>query len=159
LDSGSSSNSNRPLGEVGEAHHVEHRHHLLLDLAPGQLARARHAQGIGRVLEHAHMRPDGVGLEHHADIAIVERDIRSGLRAEHFLAVEHDAPRVRRLQARDCAQRRRLAAARWPEQGEQFALGDVERHAEHAAAGPALEAHILLLEIFNLKHRIPATVR
>ena len=43
------------------------------------------------------------------------------------LAVEHDAARGRRLEARKHAQQRGLAAARGAEQREEFALVDVER--------------------------------
>src|SRR5258708_27272276 len=116
----------------------------------------RYPQGIGRILEHAHMRPDGIGLEHHSNIAVIERYVFPGRGIEHFDSADLDAAGIRRLQPGNGAQRRGLAAARWTEQREQLAFGDVEVDAQDAAAGLSLEADILLLEIFDVKHRSPS---
>ena len=78
------------------------------------------AQGIGDVVEDAHMRPDGVGLEHHAKPAPFGRheEVPGGV-AHHF-AADADAPAAVLLQARDHPQGRRLAAARGAQQREEF---------------------------------------
>src|SRR5262249_37419179 len=57
---------------------------------------------------------------------------------------EQDAAAVGQLEARDHAKARRLAAAARPEQGEELALGDLERHVVDRAVaaevlGDALE--------------------
>src|SRR5262249_15070122 len=60
----------RTLAEPGEAHHGER----LLD-APADVG-CRHAprhEAVGDVLEHRHVRPDRVGLEHHAEAALLGR--------------------------------------------------------------------------------------
>src|SRR5262249_21559518 len=59
------------IDQLIERDRVEHAHHPLADLLLGQPA---HLEWERRVLEHVHVRPDGVGLEHHAEIALVRRD-------------------------------------------------------------------------------------
>ena len=49
---------------------LQHRHDLVADLRRRQ---APAAQREGDVLEHVHVRPDGVGLEHHAHAPLVGR--------------------------------------------------------------------------------------
>ena len=67
------------------------------------------------------MRKQRVGLEHHVDRALVGRNAR------HVLPVQHDAALGRILKPGEHAQQRGLAAAGCAEQGEEFALVDVER--------------------------------
>ena len=143
------------LGEFAQPHHIENGHHLFLDVSLSPARPTRYAQGIGRVLEHAHMRPDGIGLEHHSDIAVIQRDVLAGRGIEHLVSADQDAPRIGRFQAGNGAQRGRLAATRRAQQREQLALDDMEIYAQHAAAGLSLEADILLPEIFDLQHRSP----
>ena len=78
------------------------------------------AQAVADVGRHVHVREEGVGLEHHVDRPAVRRH------AGHVLAVDQDAARVGRLEARDHAQQRGLAAARAAQEGEQLAAPDVE---------------------------------
>ena len=61
------------------------------------------------------MREEGVALEHRVDVAAVRRRLRD------VLAVEQDPPARRALEARDHAQRRRLAATRRPDHREELA--------------------------------------
>jgi hypothetical protein len=51
----------------------EHIHHPRLDLRLGS-PRPLHLQRVGDVSEHVEVRPDGIGLEHHADRSLVRRD-------------------------------------------------------------------------------------
>ena len=77
----------------------------------------------GDVLGDRHVREQPVGLEHHVDVAL------GGRHPGHVLALQQD-PAARRLdEARDHAQRRRLAAAARAEHREELAAGDLERHA------------------------------
>jgi hypothetical protein len=66
------------------------------------------------------VREQGRRLEHEPDVADAGRQVGD------VLVVEQD-PAGRRLdEAGDHAQRRRLAAARRPEQGQELAIGDVD---------------------------------
>ncbi len=69
----------------------------------------------GDVVGHVEVREERVALEHGVDVAAVRRRLRD------VLAVEQDAPAGRPLEARDHAQRRRLAAAGGPDHGEELA--------------------------------------
>ena len=111
--------------EVAQAHEPQGLADAAGDLGPRQLA---DLQREGDVLEHAQVRPDGVGLEHHAEVALVRRH-RHGLGGiEHHAAADLDAAGVGRLQAGDAAQRRGLAAAGGPEQADELAVGGDEAH-------------------------------
>ena len=58
------------LGEMIELHRREHAHHVVANLLP-RVTPAAHFERKRRVLKHVHVRPDGVGLEHHAEAAAV----------------------------------------------------------------------------------------
>ena len=72
------------------------------------------------VVGDVEVREQRVALEHRVDVAAVRRRLRD------VLAVEQDAPARRPLEARDHAQRRRLAAARRPDHREELAGRHVE---------------------------------
>jgi hypothetical protein len=71
-------------------------------------------------LRHRQVGKQRIGLEHHTDIALV------GLEPGDVLAGDDDLAGARLLEAGDHTQHRRLAAARWPEEGDEFARLDVE---------------------------------
>ncbi len=73
----------------------------------------------GDVVVHGHVREQRVGLEDHADIALVR------LQRALVLAVDDERAAGRRFEAGDHAQDGRLAAARRSEEGDEFALLDV----------------------------------
>ena len=85
----------------------------------------RHAadlQAIADIVGHAHVGKQRIGLEHHADIAPLDRHRR------HVLAVEqHLAAGIGQFEAGDDAQHRGLAAAGGAEQHQRLAAGDIER--------------------------------
>jgi hypothetical protein len=72
------------------------------------------------VVGDAHVREQGVVLEHHVDVALVRRD-RGDVRS-----VEQDLPAGRFLEAGDHPQGRRLAAPTGSEHREELALLDRE---------------------------------
>ncbi len=79
-------------------------------------------QAVADIVGDAHVGEQRVGLEHHADIALLDRHRR------HVLAVEqHPAAGIRQFEAGDDAQHRGLAAAGGAEQHQRFAARDVER--------------------------------
>src|SRR5262249_10618977 len=116
----------RPSLEAAHAHHVERTRDFVLDLRRGIFALARGAQRKGDVLEHAHVRPDCIGLEHHTDAAVARRHEHAILDVAHGLACDDDLARLRPLEPGEAAQGRGLAAAGGPEQRDQLAGLDAE---------------------------------
>ena len=90
---------------------------------PARDLRGGHAlepQAERHVVEHGHVRPERIALEDHRDPALLWRQCGD------VGAVEADGPRVNRHEARDRAEQRGLAAARWAEDRGQAAGGEVE---------------------------------
>ena len=86
----------------------------------------------GDVFIDIHVGEQRIGLKHHADIALVRSERRL------VLAVDDDRSATRGFEAGDHAQHCGLAAARWPEKGDEFAFfdGHVEiMHDLHGAEG------------------------
>ena len=73
------------------------------------------ARPVGDIVEHAHVREQRIALEHHADVAPGRADVGD------VTVADQDAAGRRRLEAGDQAERRRLAAARGAEQGDEGA--------------------------------------
>src|SRR6266542_6282060 len=115
----------RSILEALEPHQHERLFHGTFDLLIGR-PRLRHAERIRDVLEHVHVRPDGVRLEDHPDRAFVRRN-------ERTIARDHATRDLyltcfRTLQSRDAAQRRRLAATGGAKQRVEATFIDRERH-------------------------------
>ena len=100
-----------------QAHERERLLDALTDLRPRHRALP---QAEGDVLGDRHVRKQRIGLEHHAEAASPR-----GL-AGDVAAVEDDTARVRRHEARDDVECRRLAASRRAEQRKHLALVDRE---------------------------------
>ena len=83
-------------------------------------ATAAHLEAEGDVLRDGHVREQRVALEDEPHVAPV------GRHAGQILAADEDLAARLRRQARDHPQRRRLAAARGPEERDQLALRHVE---------------------------------
>ena len=109
-------------GEAAHLHHVERALHLRLDLGLGQLA---HLEREGEVLADGHVRKERVVLEHHADAALVRRDVVDRPAVEADLAVG------RGLEAGEHHQAGGLARARGAEHGQELALADAEVQVHH----------------------------
>ena len=83
--------------------------------------RARlHPQAEGDVFEHRHVAEQRVMLEHESDTAL------AGAARERVLAIERHLAGIRPVEAGDDPQQRGLARARWSQQRQQFAVGDLE---------------------------------
>ena len=83
-------------------------------------------QRVVDVLAHRHVRPQRVRLEHHADVALVRRQVDPAGGVEHRGRAEADPARARRLQPGEAPQRGRLAAPARTEEDEELALLDLE---------------------------------
>ena len=116
----------RPVAERAQPDHGQGLGDPRFDLGVGAAA---DAQREGHVLEHRQMRPNGIGLEHHADIAVIGLHNDPGFGIEDHHVVDRNEPGFRRFQPRDAAQRRGLAAAGGTEQRHQLPLRDLEADA------------------------------
>ena len=117
----------------------------LVNFRPGKMPEL---QPEGHVLIDRHVRVERVVLEDHGDVAVLGRKV------VHDLAVDGDGARGGFLQAGDQAQGRRLAAARGPDQHQQFLVFNDEAGVIHGAntlASRALEDLGQMLED-NLCH-------
>ena len=72
------------------------------------------------------MRPDGVGLKHHADVALVRRDENAAREGIDELARDGDFAFARGLQAGEATQRGGLAAAGRPEERVELPFLDLQ---------------------------------
>ena len=111
------------LFHAGHAHQLEDRRHPGPDFATGKFPRL---QGKGDVFLDGHVRPDRVGLEHHADVAFFRGERKARMGQHHRVVAEINRTFVGLFQARDHAERRRLAAARRPQQGNHFPDADLQ---------------------------------
>ena len=103
-------------GEPDEPERLAHPAALLVALDPLL------AEAVADVLGDVHVREQRVVLEDRVDVAPVGRD------AGDRLALEEDLARRRLLEPGDHPERRRLAAARRPEEAVELAAGDLEGH-------------------------------
>ena len=109
-----------PLLGPRQVDETEDLPHAAGDLVAGNVSAAK---AEGDVLEDRQVREERVALEDRVHVALVRRQSRDGLVAEVDDAI------VRFLEAADHPQRRRLPAAGRPEQGEEGAARDLDRHA------------------------------
>ena len=117
----------------------------LLDALPYLVApHALTSQRIGDVRAHVHVRVEREELEHERDVAL-RRPLEG-----HVLAAQHNAPGRRQLEPRDHPERRRLAAARGPEQAEEIAVAHGEGRVAHR--GEPGEGLVQMLDT-NFGHR------
>ena len=100
-----------------QVHQLQHLPDFFGNLLLRQLLQL---QSEGDVVVHVQVREERVFLEDRVDAALVGRQRGNILPAEEHL------PLRRRLESADDAQRRRLAAARRPKQGNEFLLADVK---------------------------------
>ena len=86
-------------------------------------------ESVGDVVEDRQVAEQGIVLEDEADAAFLDAETIGGL------PVERDAAALVALEPGDDAEQGRLAGPRWTEQGQEFAVRDVERHAVQRGAG------------------------
>ena len=84
------------------------------------LGLAAHRQAEGDIVGDAHIGKQRIVLEHHADAPLFDRHPLDAL------AADGDAAGVRKVETGDLAQQRGLAAARWPEQRIEAAIGEID---------------------------------
>ena len=107
----------------------------------------RHAadlEPVGHVVVHAHVRVERVVLEHHRDVPVL------GLERVDDRVADGDLAGGDRLEPRDHAQQRRLAAARGADDDDELAVGDLRVDAvDH------LELRVALADVseFDFRHR------
>src|ERR1051326_5892242 len=120
----------RAVGHRVELDEAQRLHDLVAHGLAWQLARAVY-EWEGDVVEHAHVRPDGVALKDHADVALVWRDDAAAGAGIHDVLADLDLAALGRLQPRDAAQRAGLAAARWAKQRVELPAANAEADAAH----------------------------
>jgi hypothetical protein len=139
--------------ELVELDERERAHHLVVDDLPWLLADAMHERER-HVVEDAHVWPDRVALEDHADIASVRRHQRVRGARVHDRRIDLDAAAAGRLQAGDTAQGAGLAAPGRTEQRVELPAFDGQTQATHgvhlAFVGAVPQAQVL-----DLQHRAP----
>ena len=106
----------RPVHELQDPRHRA----LHFDPSPFPLPPSRNSER--HVFSHVEMRKQCVVLKHHP-----EPPSRGG-DAGDVLALHRDAPGVGRLESREQSQHRRLPAAARPQQGQDLAAADAQRH-------------------------------
>ena len=77
-------------------------------------------RAVGHVVQHVHVREQGVVLENRVDVSLMRRH------ASGFRPMDADGTAAGLFEARYQPQARGLARARGPEQGEKFPFGDVD---------------------------------
>ena len=115
------------VGQLVELHGREHPHYVVANL-PARVTVATDLQWKGGILEHVHVWPDGVGLEHHAEAALVGRHEDACGRRIDDPIVDRDPADARPLETGNRAKRRRLTAAARTKQREETPLGHGEAH-------------------------------
>src|SRR5690606_12958169 len=115
-----------PIGEAGEPYQLQSLGDARLYLRARQAA---FLQPKSDIAPNGHVRPQGVGLEGHSDVALPRRQSRN------VLAADEDPPLVGLVEAGDEAQQGCLSAAGSAEKGEELAGRDIEAHALQHAIG------------------------
>ena len=124
--------------EAAEPHELEH---ALDPFSHRAAAHAAEPQRVGDVVEHGHVRPDRVGLEDHAEVALVRGHEEPARDRGHDPAAQGDLAGVGIVEACDEAQSRGLAAAARAQQREHLAPPDLERRAIDGLNRPIRLAH------------------
>src|SRR6185503_10411351 len=96
------------------------------------------------VLENVEVRPHGVVLENHAELALLGAQEKLAARKHLPLERELAARGIRDLEARDASEDRRLARARRPQKRNKLPAIDIERDALQDLVRP-----VCLLELLN----------
>ena len=117
-----------PVGEAAELDQLQRVQHALFDVGAGQLVRSID-QREGDIVVNRHMRPDGVGLEDHADAAPFGSDEEIAFGGTDQDIADGDLAAVGPLQTGDAAQERGLARAAEPEQDEELLVADIDADA------------------------------
>ena len=115
--------------------------HPRVDLRP---ANPLHAQREAEVLSHRHVRVERVILEHHRHAAV------TGRQAGDVPVLKQDPTAADGLEPRDHPQERALAAARGPDQNQEFSVLDFQRDRPYSLD---LAKALLHIEESERRHR------
>ena len=111
------------------------------------LRRLPQPQAERDVVRDRQVRVERVVLEDHRDVAILRREV------VHDALPDRDRPVADLLEARDHAQRGRLAAARRPDEDEELAVLDVEREVLHGVDPSVVElVHLFQLNVGHSRY-------
>ena len=111
------------FGKLTDLHTVQSAGDLFGD---GLVVFLADTQAEGHVVEHGHVGPQRVGLEHQIQVALAGRGERSFRRVDDLLAVHQDDAALGLFQTGDHAEGGGLAAAGGPQQGHEVAVLDGE---------------------------------
>ena len=106
-----------PVRVLAQVHHIQDAIHLILNDV--SLVHFFDFQGVGHIFKHGHVRPHGVGLEHHADVPAL-RGHKSIFPAHQLIADVTPRPLVGFSKPGDDAQHGGFAAARGAQEGDEF---------------------------------------
>jgi len=126
--------------------------------APAPFGARQAGQAEGDVVAHVQVRKQRVVLEHHADAPQLGRAVRAAGRPREHLVLDRDTPGRDRLEPRDGAQQRSLAAARRTDQRADLAARKAERHALDRAA-PGGGTWVADRSVLDGKEHGPAIIR
>ena len=107
------------IAESIELHEPQGFFDTLLDLC---LCNARHLESVGDIIEHSHVRKNGVGLKHH----IYRTAVR--IHAFHIHAIDGYRPFTGYFESGKHSQQGCLPTSRWTQQREELTLRDLERN-------------------------------
>jgi hypothetical protein len=138
-----------PLLVARQSHELERGLGTPPHLGAGKLALL---EPEGDVAHHAHVRPQRVVLEHHADVAL------PGGNAGDVPSADEQLARLVLVEARDEAQQRRLAGARRPEEGEELPGLDGQRDVPQDRGGPVRKVDVPRFDAYLL-HALLRSVR
>ena len=129
--------------QAAQPNQVEHARH---PVAQRGAAHAAQLQRKSDVVEDGHVRPDGVALKDHAQVALLGRQRETLLARSYQAAGQVDRAAFRLLQTRHDAQRGALATAARPQQGEDIAWRDGQTQAVDGGHRPELAPHVAQLQ-------------
>src|SRR5690606_21791698 len=142
--------------QLGDAHEGEGLPHAPAQLVLGRAAGAAALQRVGDVVEHRHVRPQGVGLEDHADVAPLGRHVQAALGGVLSSARDGDLTGVGLLEPGDRAQQGGLAATARPEQDDELAAADAQCDVVYGPHDAAVTAPEPLVEARDVDDRLSA---
>jgi hypothetical protein len=137
-----------------ELHGGEDTHHVVADL-PARMPPLAHFQRKRRILKHVHVRPDGVGLEHHAETAPVRGDEDACGRGIDDPIAHRNFTNARPLEPGNRPERRRLAASARAEQRKETPLVHGEAHILHGLDDVTPVGGVFGEETVNSQHVAP----
>ena len=135
--------------QPGKVHQVEHVRHALAYLGAPHVTRCKRERDV---LFHGHVRPDGVRLEDHAEIALVRRQSEALAGHNDLTVAEVDVTLVGHFESGDHAERRRLSASGRAEERVDLPVFNVERELVHCRD---LSARIGLAQPIELHRCVP----